>query len=440
MPPASRTIPGSEHPSLEQHRFINLVRLAFKEERHDLGIFVVDLPGVLEIAETYGDAARQTLLQRAYSRLAHLFGAEAVACDPDLRFILLAKGIAAPDAPSVAERIQDALRFRQGDTDVVMVGRPTIGAALQARSQAVGAGPGALDQADDLIRRAQLALQQALRDFPGSFRLYNATFDTELRRATVLRQALRKACDENAFRIAYQPIVSLQDSLTIGLEALIRWDGPDGAATDSPAHFIAVAEETGLIVPIGTQILNGAMRQVRSWRQADRDPPCVSVNVSAHQLRAVGFLEMVVAALTDNALSPHALELELTERTLIDSTPNTIRLLEHLRQMGVTISVDDFGTGYSSLRYLQELPISKFKIDRVFIARLEHGTRERALVDAMIRLAASFELTVVAEGIETMAQLAILRRQGCAAGQGFLFSPPVRPEAAAATFGRHWPL
>ncbi len=437
--PTTRTVPTSDYSSLEQHRFVNLVRLAFKEERHDLGVFVVDLPGVLEIAETYGDAARQTLLQRAYSRLAHLFGTEAVAYDPELRFILLTKGVTAPEAPGVAERIQDALRFRRDDSDVVMLGRPTIGAAMQARTHATDAAPGAFDLADELIRRAQLALQQAIRDCPGSFRLYNATFDTELRRASVLRQALRKACDENAFRIEYQPIISLRHSLTVGLEALIRWDGPDGAATDGPAHFIAVAEETGLIVPIGTQILNGAMRQVNAWRQEGRHPPRISVNVSAHQLRAAGFLDMILAALTDNALLPTALELELTERTLIDSTPDIIRLLEHLRQMGITISVDDFGTGYSSLRYLQELPISKFKIDRVFIARLEHGMRERALVDAMIRLAASFELTVVAEGIETAAQLGILRRQGCAAGQGFLFSPPLRPEAAAATFGRHWP-
>jgi len=441
IPPASRLMQGTPYSSIEQHRFINLVRLACKEGRHALGIFAVDLPGVLEIAETYGNAARQTLLQRAYARLCHMFGAEAVGSDRELRFVLLVKGITAQDAPGVAERIQDALRFRRDDTDVVMVGAPTIGAAMQVRGHGPGAAPpSAIEEADDLIRRAQLALHQAFRERPGSFRLYNTAFDTELRRSTVLRQALRKACDESAFRIEYQPIIDLRRNTTIGLEALIRWDAPEGGLSDGPAHFISVAEETGLIIPIGAQILDGAMRQAQDWRQQGRRPPCISVNVSAHQLRDAGFLDTVVTALGKHGMTPAALELELTERTLIDSTPDTIRMLEHLRQMGIAISVDDFGTGYSSLRYLQELPISKFKIDRIFISRLEDGARERALVDAMIRLAASFELTVVAEGIETAGQLAILRRQECLAGQGFLFSQPLRPADVTATFGQSWAM
>jgi EAL domain-containing protein (putative c-di-GMP-specific phosphodiesterase class I)/GGDEF domain-containing protein len=434
----SRPLRDTWHSSLEQQRFINLVRRSCKEGRHALGIFVIDLPGVLEIAETYGDAARQTLLQRAHTRLCQLFGTEAVGSDPQLRFILLVKGITAQDASGVAERIQDALRFRRDDIDVVMVGAPTIGAAMQVHSRTPGATPPTpSDEADDLIRRAQLALHQAARDRPGSFRLYNTAFDTELRRTTVLRQALRKACDENAFRIEYQPIVDLRHSQTIGLEALIRWDAP-ASGSDSPAHFIAVAEETGLIVPIGAQVLNEAMQQAQTWAKQGQTPPRISVNVSSHQLRDAGFQETVVSAVTDAGLTPAALELELTERTLIDSTPGTIRMLEHLRQMGVAISVDDFGTGYSSLRYLQELPISKFKIDRIFISRLEDGARERALVDAMIRLATSFDLTVVAEGIETTTQLAILRRQDCYAGQGFLFSPPARPVDVTASFQKTW--
>ncbi|MEJ1977092.1 MAG: GGDEF domain-containing phosphodiesterase [Acetobacteraceae bacterium] len=438
---AARSPRVGRHTSIEQYRFVNLVRLACKEGRHALGVFVIDLPGVLEIAETYGDAARQTLLQRALARLSHLFGPEAVGSDPDLRFIVMAKGITAQDAPGIAERIQDALRFRRDDTDVVMVGAPTIGAAMQIRDPAQHAPrPSPIDEADDLIRRAQLALQQAVRERPGSFRLYNTAFDAELRRTTVLRQALRKACDQNEFRIEYQPIIDLRHNTTVGLEALIRWDAPEEGLSDGPSHFIAVAEETGLIVPIGAQILNGAMRQAHAWSEQGRSPPCISVNVSSLQLRHAGFLDTVVNALTNAGLTPAALELELTERTLIESTPDTIRLLEHLRQMGIAISVDDFGTGYSSLRYLQELPISKFKIDRIFISRLEDGVRERALVEAMIHLATSFDLSVVAEGIETVGQLAVLRRLDCSAGQGFLFSQPMRPAAVVTSFNRSWAM
>lgn len=430
-------------PSLAGHAYWLKADQLFQAQIHaalerpscGVAVFAVDLPGLLEIAETYGEAAQQTLLETIAWRLERLAGPEAVTRTAAVRFALLLRGVLPQDVPLIVERIQAAVCGRQAGVGhgVVIVGTPTVGVAIAAPRK-----PGQGDALPDLMRHAELALQHAALDRPGSYRVYSAALDTVLRCRTVLRQALLRAIDRREFRLAYQPVIDLQRNTTVGLEALIRWDTPPSGISADPGTFIQAAEETGLIVPIGAQVLEIAIGQIRRWKQGGCPAPRVAVNVAGQQLRDFGFMHSVVSALDAAGLPPSVLELELTERTLIDSAPNTIRMLEHLQATGVEIAVDDFGTGYSSLRYLHDLPVSKLKIDRSFITHIADGGRQAVLVEAMIGLAGTLGLKVVAEGIETEEQFAILRAKGCQGGQGYLFSPALRAEDAHHSFRQSW--
>ena len=433
------TRPGASWSDADR-QFHASVSVGLEQPSCGLGVFVVDLPGLLEIAETYGERARQALLQKIEWRLQSLFGAECVARTAMMRFSLLLQGVLEQDIPAIVDRIQSAVCGRQSGvgSGVVIVGLPTVGVALTGKLDGRGAGQGLA--VTDLIRHAELALQQAVSDRPGAYRIYGAAMDAALRDRTLLRQALLRAIDRQEFRMAYQPIVDLQTLATVGLEGLIRWHTPPLGISSDPGTFIQAAEETGLIVPIGAQVLNMAALQMRRWIHRDFPPPRVAVNVSGQQLQDPNFANLVLKTLERAGLPPSCLELELTERTLVDSSPNIIRMLEFLRNTGIEFAVDDFGTGYSSLRYLQELPIAKLKIDRSFITLIADGGRQVALVDAMLGLAANLQLKVVAEGIETEQQLGILRSKGCQSGQGYLFSPALPAEDAHHCFKQSWDM
>jgi EAL domain-containing protein (putative c-di-GMP-specific phosphodiesterase class I) len=345
--------------------------------------------------------------------------------------------ISGHEVAAVASKIQDFVGRCRSVSGVMVVGSPVIGVALHSPKSWCAAA-GASTSFEILLRRAELALQQASPEQNRSVQLYTEAFDRQLRHSTKLRQNLLRAIDQQEFTLAYQPIVDLRDSRTTALEALIRWNLPCGGSNERPATFIPAAEDVGLIVAIGAQTMDNAMAQASRWGQDGLVTPRIAVNVSGQQLRDPGFLATVNGCLSRAKLPPRALEIELTEGILIESSSETIGLLRHLRDLGVLISIDDFGTGYSSLQYLQELPISKLKIDRSFVSRITLGAREQALVQAMISLATSFELEVIAEGIETPEQLAVLRELGCTHGQGFLFSRPLAAVDAVRCFGRNW--
>ncbi len=419
--------------------FTALACAAFDQPTCGIGVFVVDLPGLLEIAETYGEPAREVLLTKIEWRLQRLFGSSAVARTAAMRFSLVLQGVLEQDVPPIVERIQTAVSDRRSGSGLMIVGIPTVGVAISGPTD--GRLLSAADRqatASGLVRRAELALQQAQADHPGTYRLYCPELEAALRDRTLLRQALLRAIDRHEFHMAYQPIVDLGTCQTVGLEALIRWHTPPAGISADPGTFIQAAEETGLILPIGGQILAMTTAQIRRWRHRGYLTPRVAINVSGQQLRDRGFYGGVMQELNAAGLKPSAIELELTERTLVDCSPDTIRMLEQLRAIGMEIAVDDFGTGYSSLRYLQDLPISKLKIDRSFISKIGTAARQSALVDAMIGLSAGLGLKVVAEGIETEDQLAILRARGCQAGQGYLFSPPLAVDQAHHCFNQSW--
>jgi EAL domain-containing protein (putative c-di-GMP-specific phosphodiesterase class I) len=238
-----------------------------------------------------------------------------------------------------------------------------------------------------------------------------------------LESALRRAAERQQFILHYQPIVNLRSGNVSGLEALIRWRRP-GRALVEPARFIALAEQTGLIVPIGRWVMREACRQLRAWRDAGLPPMRIAINVSAVELRDREFVAGVLAALTETGLEPRYLELELTETFLMHDSSSTAGVLHALKGLGVQLALDDFGTGYSSLSHLKRFPIDTLKIDRSFLTDVATNPADASIVSGLISMGRDLGICVVAEGVETREQLAFLHGQGCAEAQGYYFGRP----------------
>jgi predicted signal transduction protein with EAL and GGDEF domain len=278
-----------------------------------------------------------------------------------------------------------------------------------------------------LLRDADTAMYRAKERGRARIELFDTGMRAWAEGRLQTEAALRRALAGDELEVHYQPIVDLADGSLAAMEALVRWRHPERGLL-GPDAFIPVAEESGLIVPLGRRVLELACAQAAAWAalRPGRPPVTVHVNLSPRQLHDRSLVETVLAVLTATGAPPAALALEITESTLIDRGPARLALLQRLRDLDVELLLDDFGTGWSSLSHLAQLPIGGLKIDRSFVAGLETG--HAPIVDAIVRLARAFDLAVVAEGIETEQQLAALRRLGCGLGQGYLFS---RPQPAA---------
>lgn len=240
----------------------------------------------------------------------------------------------------------------------------------------------------------------------------------------MLESSLRQALLKQEFVVHYQPVVELKGGRIVGAEALVRWQAP-GIGLVPPAKFIPVAEETGLIVPIGEWVLKAACTQSRAWRDAGLPALNMAVNLSARQFQQKDLIKAIHQILETTGMDPHTLDLEITESYAMQNADFTIAVLRELKKRGVRISIDDFGTGYSSLSYLKQFPIDTLKIDRSFVQDLSSEANGAAISAAIIALAHSLKLDVVAEGVESEKELQLLRRQGCDKMQGYLFSKPV---------------
>jgi EAL domain-containing protein (putative c-di-GMP-specific phosphodiesterase class I) len=240
---------------------------------------------------------------------------------------------------------------------------------------------------------------------------------------------LRHALDRNELLVYFQPVVDLDTGTVNELEALVRWDRP-GRGIVSPLAFIPIAEETGLIVPIGQWVLEEACRWAQRWQafSASSKPLIVSVNLSARQFQHPELLTDIKRALHESGLDPHHLKLEITESVVMQDAEATIETLQVLKALGIRVAIDDFGTGYSSLTYLKRLPVDTLKIDRSFVNGLGHDAQDTAIVDSVVALARTLQLSVTGEGVETLAQARHLRKLGCDRGQGFLYARPLPPE------------
>jgi diguanylate cyclase (GGDEF)-like protein/PAS domain S-box-containing protein len=295
-------------------------------------------------------------------------------------------------------------------------------------------GPGA--SAEALLRDAHLAMHRAKEKGRNRFELYDHGLRREVEQRFALEESLRRALDGDQMYLAFQPIVSLTANCFVGAEALVRWMHPERGIVQ-PNDFISVAEENGLIVPIGAWVLETACRQLRDWRAATpgHENWGMSVNVAALQLRSAEFPIIVERALSEAGLEPAALCLELTESVLIEDAVVS-EVLGRLRQIGVRISIDDFGTKYSSLSYLTRLSIDELKIDQSFIDGLAGDESKRAIVSAILAIGFALDIPVTAEGVETEAQLAALRALGCERAQGFYFAQPLSAEDCLAALRR----
>jgi diguanylate cyclase (GGDEF)-like protein/PAS domain S-box-containing protein len=301
---------------------------------------------------------------------------------------------------------------------------------------------------ETLIKNADAAMYSAKESGRYAYRFFTDAMNAEVMERLTLENSLRHALERNELFLVYQPQMHLASKQITGLEALLRWEHPELGLVP-PDRFIPVAESSGLIVPIGEWVLRTACAQAQIWYTAGVPIPHVGVNVSAVQFRQEGFCELVKQVLHDSGLAPASLELELTESLLLSNADVTFSLLAELKQMGVNLAIDDFGTGYSSLSYLRQFPVSKLKIDRSFIKDVASNSDAAAITSAIIEMARALNLEVIAEGVETEAQMSFLEARRCDQIQGFYFSKPLTPDkiqetvrltcAASVSLEERWP-
>lgn len=291
-------------------------------------------------------------------------------------------------------------------------------------SMGIALYPDDSNSSDNLLNRAEMAMRYAKSKGGQAYEFYSIELGALVTERQTLHNKLLTALERQEFQLHYQPQVNLITGRIIGVEALLRWYQPE-LGWVMPDRFIAIAEETGLIVQIGEWVLQTACRQAKSWQASSQIPTRISVNLSARQFRQPNLAERVAEILQQTGLEPDLLVIELTETCVMENVEATIVTLQALQAMGIHISIDDFGTGYSSLNYLKRFPIDVLKIDRSFVQEITTDSNDAAIAKAIIAMAQSLQLKVIAEGVESEAQYTFLRQSGCYAMQGYLFSRPV---------------
>jgi diguanylate cyclase (GGDEF)-like protein/PAS domain S-box-containing protein len=388
-------------------------------------VLVVDLDSFKTVNEAAGHSAGDALLVQCARRLRRLVrGGDTVArLDGDAFAVLLEAEDDRNGALDVAQRLLDALGAPYAVAGREHVVSASIGVAFS------GTNTGA----DELLVDAELALRAAKRSGRNRIEVFVPEMHHEAVRRVELEADIRRALTTGEFSLDYQPILDLRQGSVVGVEALLRWNHPTRGWVP-PAEVIPVAEESGLIVPLGRWILEEACRQVARWRRAGFELE-LAVNLSARQLAAPGLVDAVASVLRSAALPASALTLEITENVLVDTEDRTLGKLVLLREIGVRLAIDDFGTGYSSLSYLQRLPVDVLKIDRSYVAGVGVKPELTSLTSTIIRLGQDLGLCVVAEGIEEVAQRDQLIEMGCDHGQGYLFARPLHAEDVVRMLG-----
>ena len=397
-------------------------RLRAGRHRHQpAAVLFIDIDNLKRVNDTLGHSAGDAVLIEVGQRLkASVREADTVARLSGDEFTVLLDAVASEaDAMATAQRLLTSLRRPLKVADRFLTLTASVGVRLCRAGH---------DRMTDVLRGADLAMYDAKSRRGASAALFHPDLDSRAARRLELESDLRAGLDAGEFRVLYQPVVGLRDGSLRAVEALVRWDRA-GLGLVSPAEFIPLAEETGLIVELGEWVLNESCRTVAALDRSARVPLRLNVNLSARQLLEAGLEGTVVNALAASGLSADRLTLEITESVLLTDTIATVARLEAVRRLGVRVAIDDFGTGYSSLGYLRRLPLDAVKIDRTFIEHLTSDPRQAALVRAIVELCRSLGLEIVAEGVETRYQTRRLLELGCELGQGYYLGRPMPSSA-----------
>lgn len=397
------------------------------KRRHskNYAVLFLDLDRFKIVNDSLGHLEGDDLLKQAARRLEEClrFGDLLARLGGDEFTILLDELNELNDAIFVAERIQNELKipFNLGGREVYI--SASIGIALSTAGH---------NSAQDMLRDADIAMYRAKAKGKAQYQVFDQSMHTHAISKLQLETEMRQALQNGEFCLHYQPIINLDDDSLAGFEALIRWNHPRRGMV-SPGEFIPLAEETGLVIPLGRWILYESCRQMREWQRKNpwTESLKMSVNLSSKQFLAPDLVEQVFAALVATQLDPKNLKLEVTESHVMENSDKAVTMMNALREIGIEMSLDDFGTGYSSLSYLHRLPVNYLKIDRSFVSRMVESVENGEIVHTIIKLAQNLKMKVIAEGIETIEQLAKLKLLNCEFGQGYYFAKPLSVDSAA---------
>jgi diguanylate cyclase (GGDEF)-like protein len=401
--------------------------LAARRDGRKLAVLFIDLDRFKTINDSLGHLTGDNLLKEVANRLCRVVRAsDTVARLGGDEFVVLVPGVQAPEECShVGEKIIEALAAPFPFEGRSLHISPSIGICLY---------PDDGTDVATLMRHADAAMYHAKASGRNNYQFFTQRMNQAAAHHFELETNLRVALAKGEFELFYQPITDTVTRRLHSLEVLLRWRRP-GLGVVRPDDFIPILEENGLIVAVGEWVIRRACEQIVAWqRQGVRVAP-LAVNLSARQFMHRGLLDSIRSILDDTGVDPALLEFEITETALMQHGPQTLEILHRLDNMGIRLSIDDFGTGYSSLAYLKRFPVRKIKIDRAFIRDVEQSAEDQAIVAAIMALANSLQLSVVAEGVETEGQFALLRQYGCQYVQGYLFSPPAEVATAEILLG-----
>ncbi|HBA86765.1 MAG TPA: hypothetical protein DCZ75_01920 [Geobacter sp.] len=391
--------------------------LISRRSRHEVAVFLLDLDDFQMINDTVGQDGGDSLLKMVAERLSGCVrGGDTVARQGADEFVVIVSDPALSDsAPVIAANIQETIArpMRVKGQEVIVTA--SIGISISPKDG---------EDVQTLFRNAEVALYRAKEQGRHSFQFYTAEMNARSLARMTLEKHLRRALERDELSVHYQPKVSMSSGMVTGLEALVRWQSPE-LGSIPPDSFIPLAEETGLILSIGAWVLKTACAQNKAWQEAGLPLLTVAVNLSPRQFRQQNIASLVADCLNQTGLDPRFLELEITESMVMQEVTRVASVLAELKQMGVSLAMDDFGTGYSSLGYLKRFPFDKLKIDKSFIKDITFEPNNAAIAKAVIAMAHSLHLKVIAEGVETQGQLNYLHAQGCDEIQGYFFSRPV---------------
>jgi diguanylate cyclase (GGDEF)-like protein len=390
-----------------------------QSQRHGRAIAVmfIDLDRFKNINDTLGHDVGDTLLREVGRRLnTCLRESDTLARWGGDEFVAMLEEVdSANDVALIARRVLETLALPYVVDEQEFVITASVG---------ISAYPDDGQDAQTLLKAADIAMYRAKEAGKNNFQYYSPQMNVHSFERLTMEANLRRALERGEFLLHYQPKIDLRSGSIAGAEALIRWQHPDMGLV-SPMQFIPLAEETGLIVPIGSWVLRTACAQARAWQDQGLPRMRMAVNISSRQFSQSGLLEEVMGVLEHTGLEPDLLELEITESMLMDDPQQTVKLLHQLKAIGIHLAIDDFGTGYSSLAYLKGFPVSSLKIDRSFVKDVPFDADDVAITLAIVGLAHNLRIRVTAEGVETEAQRAFLRRHGCDEIQGYLIARPL---------------